>query len=183
MKLSRQRKISLAILALAVSALVADRAFLGGGSTGPEQASGASPARVKARPARPPAPPATAPPPAVMNALAPAAGQSLADRLRDYSQQRGIEPSGVRDAFVAAESWRPKPQVVEPATRPAAQAPGFLQKHELMAVITGPKGSAIVDGKCLHVGQELDGYRLVSVGHRRAVFECDGEQVELRLKE
>ncbi len=181
MKLSRQRKISVVILALAVSALVADRAFLGGGSTGPGRASGASPGPVKPR--LPAAPPAAAAPPAVMNALAPAGGQSLADRLRDYSRQRGIDASGVRDAFVAAESWRPKPQVAEAATRPVGRVPGFSEKHELMAVITGPKGSAIVDGKCLQVGQELDGYRLVSVGHREAVFECDGERVELRLKE
>ena len=53
-----------------------------------------------------------------------------------------------------------------------------------MAVMAGgPNGSAIVNDKCLFIGQQIDGFRLISVGARNAVLESNGVRVELELSQ
>ncbi len=75
----------------------------------------------------------------------------------------------------------------DPFARPAAlagAAPGSgasrasaasLGSAELRAtVVAGSESMANVDGVIVKMGEELNGYRLVEVGDRRAVFEREG---------
>ncbi len=182
MTLTRSRKMILAILALAVAALVTDRLFLSGG-TGPQRAS-ASPAAAETRSgAAAPASPETEPP-------APAQkGPRLATRLQAIAEQLDLDAAGARDAFTLPPAWlnelqdpptasqEPEP---EPEPDPAAR---FAEHHTLTSVIlTADGGSAVVDGKVVPMGQAIDGFTLVRLTRSTAVFEADGQQVELRLR-
>jgi hypothetical protein len=178
MEFTKQRKIIVAVLALALLALFADRLFLGGGSTGPQPTAAHTPPSAPP-PARAPVLPAV--PAGAASAAAAATGESLADRLRKLAEKEDIEITAVRDAFAPSVGWIPKRVAPEPTAQPAEEKPDFAKQHELMAVMAG--ALVIVDGKCLRVGAALDGYVLVSVGNSSAVFQSDGDRVELRLKD
>lgn len=117
----------------------------------------------------------------------PAEGSDIADRLSAMAETRSLNLADVRDAFKPPPSWfgdddgTGQPQVLGGT---AAAGPLFVRSHRLMAVMGGgPTGSAIVDDKCLFIGQEIDGFRLVSVGARNAVLESNGVRVELQLSQ
>ena len=178
MKLSKQRKVYVAIFALAVSALGVDRLFLGGSEATPSRANGETASGASVQPS--PAPSglgggsAGAPRPAA---------KPLAERLRDLSQKQGIDMKTVKDAFSCSPEWFPRQEVVATESASGVEASQFRSKHELMAVMAGARGSAIIDGKCLLVGQKLGEYELISVGERCAVFQRGGRRVTLTLKE
>ncbi len=46
---------------------------------------------------------------------------------------------------------------------------------------TGGGGRAVVDGRTFRIGQHLDGFELISVNQRSAVFESNGTRVKLTL--
>jgi len=173
MKLSKQRKATIAVLALALLAFAVDKVFLGAEGAGPRRAAGATPGL--------PAGAAHAAPADGATLAGIPTGPSLADRLRDVAVSRDLKTDAVRDAFAPAQSWMPKPTTRPATTRPARQRPAFGKTHTLMALMAGPNGSAIVDGECLRIGDKLDGYTLVSVTRQAAVFQCGGRQVRLGL--
>ena len=58
----------------------------------------------------------------------------------------------------------------------------FLRKFPLMAVMTmGGESFAVVGERTIGVGQVVEGFKLVSVQQRKAVFERDGSRVTLAL--
>jgi hypothetical protein len=178
MVLSRKAKVYLGVLPLAVVALLVDRLVLDGGKPGPEQASAAP---MAARPTKPsalqPAPVAAVPAPA------PPAPSPPLGRLAALMRGRQIDPQHVRDAFAPAPSWLPPaPEPPAPKAPEPKKLPDFQDRHELTAVIMGPQGArAIVDGKCLAVGQTLDGMKLISIGRKTAVFAGGGVRAELAM--
>jgi hypothetical protein len=65
-----------------------------------------------------------------------------------------------------------------PEAAPVAAEPvrTFEDDHRVTSVfMTGQGGGAVVNGKLLRVGQEIDGYRLLRVSASGAVF-ASGEQ-------
>ncbi len=177
MKLTRQRKIYLAILAIGLAALAVDRVFLGSDGAGPSRANAQTSGPAGSGPELAVLPPGSR---AAASALA---ADALAERLRRLSKKQGIEMKAVKDAFACPEGWLPGQAASQPARPPNAGALEFQAQHQLMAVMAGSRGSAIVDGKCLLIGQKLGLYQLVSVGKRSAVFRCGDEQIVLKLKE
>jgi len=181
MTLSRSRKIVLAILAVAATALLVDRLVLAPSASGPKHARAA--ATADGTPAGTSATSSPAPP------TAPGAdpGPRLADRLRTIAQDAELDPDALRDGFVPAAAWLeelveppPEPEPPEPQASPATQ---FAQRHTLTSVIlTSRGGSAVIDGKVVPMGQVLDGFRLTRLTRQSAVFEAAGEEVELRLR-
>jgi len=175
MQLSKTQKIYLALGVIAVAAFVVDRVFLGSGSRGPAPARAAAdtPGPAAAQP-----PPAPAPPLAVPRSDRP----SLADRLDALAKDADVDVGRMRDAFVPPPSWiavtkSPEPEVVEPSA-----AEKFAASHTLTAVLLAGKGGcAVVNGKVIQVGQEVDGFELVSLARECAVFQGGQERVELRL--
>ncbi len=178
MKLSKQQKVSVAVLALALAALAVDRVFLSPGEAGPRRADAA------------PRPSGSAAATAgraggLASPMVLASGISLADRLGGFSKAKSIEVAGVRDAFTPSETWMPKKSEPVATATPVVQRPRFSKSHKLMAVMAGPQGSAIVDGVCYTVGDPkrnmLDGYTLVSVGQQAAVFQLNNDRIVLEL--
>ncbi|MEE8154473.1 MAG: hypothetical protein V3T53_05880 [Phycisphaerales bacterium] len=114
----------------------------------------------------------------------PAEGSDIADRLSAVA--RSLDLTDVRDAFKPSPGWIGDEGTVQQQDqlRSGPAAATFVQSHRLMAVMAGgPNGSAIVNDTCLFIGQQIDGFRLISVGARSAVLESNGVQVELELSQ
>jgi hypothetical protein len=99
-----------------------------------------------------------------------AAKQSLANRLKNVANSRGVNPHEVRDIF--ASPWTHSSATAPKAAAENSPAYEFMQRHKLTAIM-GASGSGyvVIDDKCLRVGQTIDGYLLKSVTDRSAVFE------------
>lgn len=90
-----------------------------------------------------------------------------------------FEPS---ERFHAALALPPPPTgaPAESADRAAATvADGtdetpFADRHRLEGVVAGRRPMALVDGRRLRIGDELDGHRLIKIERERAIFERDG---------
>ncbi len=114
----------------------------------------------------------------------PAEGSNIADRLSAVAEARSLDLTDVRDAFKPSPSWFGDDGTVQQQDVGGAATARFVQSHRLMAVMVGgPNGSAIVNDKCLFIGQEIDGFRLISVGARNAVLASNGVRVELQLSQ
>lgn len=113
--------------------------------------------------------------------------QAVKERLQKAAGDATHDCADVPDVFCPSESWLPK--VVQ---APAPKAPehdngqAFLQTHKLQAVmLIGGSPKVIVNDKNLGIGQEIDGFKLIRVENRRAVFASvagDSAPVELLQK-
>src|SRR5204863_413663 len=75
------------------------------------------------------------------------------------------------------------PSRPEPASPRVDLAAEFTQRHKIGAVMLNPRGSlAIVDDERITVGESIEGWKLVSVAERTAVFEFNGVRAELRIE-
>ncbi len=164
MDLSPRQKVFVSILALGAGALLVDRAFL----PGPKQAAaGTEPEAAGDAPASHAAPGESLP--------SPSRG-GLAERLDDLAVARGPDPFAMRDAFALPQSWLAQNQPLGPA------AERFREAHRLTGVMLSEAGGyAVIDGRCLLVGQTLEGFTLVAVSERSAVLESGSDRVELEL--
>jgi hypothetical protein len=168
---------------MALIALLVDQVIVGSDRSGPERASAAPRPAVTPAKAPPPERAAAAPPrPQVPAAERP---RRLGDRLEALARARRIDPFDVRDAFAPSDVWVDLSRQ-EPARKKLAKeerAEAFRREHRLTAVMLGGSSvSAVIDGKCLRIGEPLDGFRLVGVSVGSAVMEADGIRVELKLK-
>jgi hypothetical protein len=176
---TRRTTVAFSILGVAAAALVMDKTILapGGASAAtPEtSAEGQAPTatenlRVVTGSPTPGAQPA------------PAAKGKVASRLSIALDS----PKWTPDQVIG--SLRPTPDWVggdDPKTG-SATAPGadFKSRHTLRAVMNGRadgNGVAMIDGKAVKIGDALDGYTLVQVGARSAVFESGSLRVVLNL--
>jgi hypothetical protein len=174
---SKKRKLIVCVLGLAVAALLADRALLGSGKPGPKEAV-----------AEPSAAPAAAPNAPGQSPVAPprqsreTVQESLACRLKAVSEADGFDSANVRDAFCLSPAWTKDLGPAAPSSPQQDKAEQLKMDHQLVAVMmAGEGGYAIVDGKCLRIGQVLDGFTLISVTDKSAVLESDGIRVELKV--
>ena len=173
MKITKKQRISICLLVVAIGALVADRTVLRPGDATPAQAGAAELAAADDLPS------------AANSETQADEGSSLAARLRELSSSEDLDSGEVRDAFKLSQTWLAElcpPEPERPAT-PVRRAKPAEPVHHLTAVILASDGGrAIVDGKCLRVGQKLNGMKLISVSKRSAVLEFGGKRVELTLE-
>jgi hypothetical protein len=178
MKLNAKQKSVAVVLALCGAALVLDRTLFA-----PDDAGAA------------PAPPAAATPAPSGGASSPASDRTaaeaatsrrtaLAARLAAMAKERGIDASNAPDAFVPSPAWQP----VEPVSggiEADLAAEEFRRRHTLTAVMAlADRGACVIDGRSVQVGQSIDGYTLLAVQPRSAIFENSaGVRVELSLTE
>ena len=57
----------------------------------------------------------------------------------------------------------------------------FIRRHTLRATVLGPRPVALVGQRMLQVGDHLDGYELIAITERQAVFVSDDDQAVLRV--
>jgi hypothetical protein len=180
MTLTKTRIGSLAALGIVLAAFTVDRVFLSSETTAPRQAHAAS------EPSRPA--PKAAPAPAVSPPAEPAAGPgrpSAVSRLKALAEVESLDGTDFRDAFVPAPAWLAQLKTPEPVVEDVQEtneAQEFAQRHTLTAVIViAGGGGAVVNGKTVHVGEELDGFRLVRLTPTSALFQGAKDQVEVSL--
>ncbi len=107
---------------------------------------------------------------------------AIARKLEQIAEQRGLDPTGVIDAFRPSPMWLQLREVPVDDVQAELLVERFRKAHTLAAVMgSGEKGWAIVDGRTLFIGQVLDGFTLVSVGRRSAVLESGDVRVLLTL--
>lgn len=162
---------TLAVLALGLVGLAIDRIFLLPGSAAGEQV-------VRAEQA---APEVVAEEVTRDDSNSIDVGEILSDRLDALWADREFDPCSVRDAFSLQVPWHGD-QTPGGSTEPDAVAK-FVHAHTLNAtVVNGELSRALVDGRSLTLGGELDGFRLVGIDETSASFEADGRTVALTLR-
>jgi hypothetical protein len=186
MKRATQRRVSIAVLALALTALGVDRLVLSGGVSAPRasQAGAIVPAamtdsRAERSPAR--ESPASAP----TSTPAP----TLAERFQAAAASMpGPEPDG----FAIPAAWRPAQADIEIITAegsvsaPEVDLRAFASSHKLSAVVVrgGAGLAAVVNDQVVRLGEMVDGLVLAEVGARSATFsDGAGHRVVLELEQ
>jgi hypothetical protein len=163
------------ILALAVLVLLIDRAM----RTAPQDVSAAEvppPATAKdaaAAAARQPTPEVS------LKTAAPALPSAAARWLHDLP-----DVPEVRDLFAPSNLFPPRTEARESETDVKHKDPvaEFVASHRLSATFRdGRSACAVVDGRVLRPGHELNGFRLVGVDSFRATFVQGSLQAVLRL--
>lgn len=86
----------------------------------------------------------------------------------------------MRNPFALPAAWLDVPP--KPGERIPDAAALFIRTHQLSAVVLNREGTyALVDDQLLPPGRILDGFTLVEVRDREAVFEREGKQAVLEL--
>jgi hypothetical protein len=188
MKLSKSRIVLLAMLGLAVAAFLVDR--LVSGAAGPTKAAGSSeaaPTKAAGAAAAGPASAAAAPVAKPAETAEPSrtpSTTSVADRLKALaSRMPNLKGAAARDALALPSSWvvtvKAPDDPIPPATDPTGR---FLQDHRLTAVLIADNGGlAIVNGKPIRAGEEIDGFRLIRLAPGFAVFQFGADGIEVKL--
>ncbi len=171
MKLSKQHQLYLGILAVAGVGFLADRTVL----RPSEAVAGLSEEYLVSDTDDKNAPEST--PASITNT-------SFARTLQSFGTTNRVDPRFAQDAFTP--SWVTVVAETAGPETPTSKGPApsaFGQKHKLTAVMgSGSGGYAIVDGKCVRVGTQFDGMKLVSVANRSAYFESDNAKAELTVQ-
>jgi len=181
MALTKERKVIIAVLGLAVGALVVDRFLLGSSVSGPAEARATQPA-VATEPLAAVSSAATGLP-AAEDDPGVAAQVALAERLDQIQQAGGFTLTDLPDAFsglAGPESGEDDPEP-QPQTE-AREIETFQRTHRLMAVAASDRGQmAIINGRTVLVGQSVDGFKLLSVAERSVVLGKDAARVQLKI--
>ena len=202
MTLTKKQISLIAVLVTSVIGFVVDKVLLDSGT--PETARAAAPAprpqvpAAKAAKAAPAAAPVAADPAPAAPATAKAAGApvvyssgaaqiSLADRLKTLGLA-DREPTTIREAFAPSSAWLATLEEAKPVAAAAPPAPepdsaaDFIRQHKLTSVLRrGNTGSAIVDGKFIEIGEQVDGYRLIGLTAESAIFRSPRQARDVRL--
>ncbi len=175
MTLTKIQKVYVAIMVIGLVALLIDRTLLQ-----PEQATAGAAAALQYAIS-----PSTRSPddPGSPQSEGPAPRQvAIARKLEQVAEQRGLDPTGVIDAFRPSPMWLQLREVPVDDVQAELLVERFRKAHTLAAVMgSGDEGWAIVDGRTLFIGRVLDGFTLISVGQRSAVLESGDARVVLTL--
>ncbi len=165
-----------AVLGLGAVCLAGDKLLLEEGSIGPSQVEAAPGTGGGAGPLEPRLAPASAPSPC----------NSLTERLDALRATMNLDLMVTKDAFCPSESWLSdlRPEERTAMSSDEVKVIGFGRKHALNAIVTSDCGGmAFIDDRFVRVGHVIDGFRLVKLGYRTAVFEANGLEVVLTLKD
>jgi len=184
MTLTKRQKILIGLCAVLLAALILDWATAGSG-LGPDTASASAPLEAATDMAVPPVTPDE-----TFETEQVASISTLADRLEDLAGQESIDAADVGDAFCPPPAWQPQDEpaaVVEDTGEDTGEdaTRTFAATHELRAVMLDDStdARAVVNDRLLRVGQEIDGFELISVSKHSAVLASDDTQVTLRLSD
>jgi hypothetical protein len=170
MSLTKRQKTLLAVFFVGLAALGVDRTFLrpqGGAATASANPFASSDKQVSLV--------------ANIPVLGPQTGLTgVAQRLDRLWSDKEVNPEQGRDPFSLVVPWYDK--VEAGGSKTPDETALFVSGHQLTAVVIDPRGSyAVVNDHLLIPGQSLDGFKLVSVGNRSAVFEQGAYRAVLEL--
>lgn len=165
--MTSERKILVSLGAVAVLGLVVDRVALG-----PAEADAALAPILEERPV------AAAAAEAAVPAIAPAAEAPVARRLDELALAHDIHSPSRFDAFTCPPDWH-----ATQGQAAIASADNFMPAHRLTAVVRGERNAAVVNGQLIHVGEQIDGRRLIAVDRDSATFEGGGGRIRLVLSD
>lgn len=105
----------------------------------------------------------------------------VAQRLEGLWSGKEPDFEQMRDPFALPATW-----VEAPGAAAVEQVPDtitrFIRTHQLTAVVVNDEGSyALVNDRLLVPGRTLDGFTLVEVRDRAALFEREGTQALLEM--
>ena len=179
--LTKKRKIYIAALAIAGVAWIVDRGIATPSAAGPATAEASIAVPAAERDATPVAFDATPP--------CDAGTVSVSQQLSSLAQASGVDATPGVDVFRPSADWladavtaaKPPAESLDTA-RPEKL---FAEQHHLTGVMVADQQHLIiVNGKALRIGQVIDGFRLVEIGDRSAVFENDAQvRVTLPMSE
>ena len=174
----------IAVLGVAGLGLLADRVIIGSDVTGPAQSSAGvidgfdptlvDPVNVEIDPTH-------------LSALTSDPGVSFAQRLREAvgdTTEKTATTDLSRNAFTPPQGWQTASpgQVGTTDNTSSRLAREFQSKYTLEAVmVLGDKRYAVIGGQTLHIGQEVNGYKLTAVHERSATFERNGIKLEVGI--
>lgn len=97
---------------------------------------------------------------------------AIASRLNNLVLQRGLASNPPADGFAIPLAFRPPPVVKKAAVASAVNLLAkFKANHKLISVmVAGRASNAMVDGRLLQLGDQLDGFKLVEITQNSAVF-------------
>lgn len=171
MNLNKKQKIYGGLLILAVGVVFVDRVIIGSDTALPKQAS-ATPTRPTTHD--------TSSSPILSASFVPVRDQLIGSRLAKTAQQHEVTFTNLRDGFAPSASWIGTPSPV--ATTATFTAEDFRRKYPLVAVMTmDGKSFAVVGSRRVGVGQTVEGFKLIAVQQRTAVFERNGTRVNMTL--
>jgi hypothetical protein len=174
MILNARQKVGVAVLAVSVTALVMDRAFiLPKSAPASEQrvSSDRGAVQTTGRQGVAPAP------------LEESTTVAVARKLEAAWSDNDLSLESPRDLFSLPGSWSgdPGPEITDYSLGRAAV--NFIATHKLGAVIVDEEGKrASIDDRLFRVGERLDGWELVIIDSESVIFEREGERIELRLE-
>jgi hypothetical protein len=170
MALAKRQKALIGVFCLGVLGLVVDRVFLrpqGGPGTASADTSETYTVPVSSADS-------------ASSASAEAQSQSIAERLDRLWPDWEPNAAEARDPFSLADSWLHSMEA-GPSTAPNPAAE-FAKAHPLVAVVLdGRQSHVLINDRFLTLGEQIDGFTLVSVGPKSAVLERQGEQIVLEL--
>ena len=166
MVLTKRQKVFVVVFFIGLGALIVDRVWLRPGAASADSPQGSADQVSSASPHPSPEHASGKP--------------SVTQRLDSLWPQQEPNFADVRDPFCLPSSWSGVSKDGTAAT--AGATTGFAATHRLSAVVLeGRVSYALVDDRFLTPGQEIDGYKLVSVEDHFAVFEGQGGRVVLKL--
>ena len=112
----------------------------------------------------------------------PPACDFLAERLKKVCSAKRIEIANAKEVFGSMDAWFSHPQVTTAETSRSEIVRTFTQNHRLKSVLIGRgRETVIINDKCLSVGGQLDGFKLVSVTSQAAILESGTVRVVLKM--
>jgi len=107
---------------------------------------------------------------------------AVANRLEKLAESGAYKASGIRDAFCPSAAWVGRPAEVAPVLSPESETKTFVQRHRLTATVCNPVGgTAIINGRCVMVGQSVGKFELVAVDRSSATLASGDMRVTLHL--
>jgi hypothetical protein len=116
--------------------------------------------------------------------------ETIIESLRDDGATQAALPfdQTTRDLFVPTSRMEAILTVAaqpaegsKPPDELAGRVPPFEARHQLQAVLTGRVPLALIDGRRLRAGAEVDGYRLIELCQDYVVLRRDESRVTLRV--
>lgn len=84
-----------------------------------------------------------------------------------------------RDPFAMPTAFRAPPAVAAGSTKAVAESPWAPRLRGVM--VAGQRSMVDIEGVMVVLGDSVDGWRLIKVGERDAVFSRKGKQITLQL--